>query len=393
MAAGEGVTKTQYKTAGQRAGLGGQEQRLLERRRASKLWGQNVCQWSIQFDGSQRGGPGVPRLQRLYPPCLPSALPGLQALTGLCWGELVCSALTFPTPCLELQSLGDSPDPPPEVFLVFPCGLFPRTEDQTQFCPRKQSTESWKLSLLLMQPGAALNSDSSGLGLDPLPYIRRPCTMPHAICYIPHPSPTLWGHRSISSYRLGHWGVWRLTREGVGGLLRPEASTSWLGQVVNMPFKQARPPGGEKWGRIRLESGCQSHRVSLLSYKWSRVEKASMCNNFGDIVCSKCISKVSINDWQGWLNAYLTHSDFPGGTSGKRTCLSMQEARKAGSIPGLGRSWSREWQPTPVFLPGESPWTEEPGGLQSMGSQRFGHDLSDLTHTYKSLVKHESFTF
>ena len=29
---------------------------------------------------------------------------------------------------------------------------------------------------------------------------------------------------------------------------------------------------------------------------------------------------------------------------------------------------------TPVFLPGESPWTEEPGGLQSIGSQRAGHD-------------------
>ena len=27
------------------------------------------------------------------------------------------------------------------------------------------------------------------------------------------------------------------------------------------------------------------------------------------------------------------------------------------------------WHPTPVFLPGESPWTEEPGGLQFMGSQ------------------------
>ena len=25
--------------------------------------------------------------------------------------------------------------------------------------------------------------------------------------------------------------------------------------------------------------------------------------------------------------------------------------------------------PMPVFLPGESPWTEEPGGLQSMKSQ------------------------
>ena len=32
--------------------------------------------------------------------------------------------------------------------------------------------------------------------------------------------------------------------------------------------------------------------------------------------------------------------------------------------------WWRAWQPTPVFLPGECPWTEEPGGLQSAGSHR-----------------------
>ena len=29
---------------------------------------------------------------------------------------------------------------------------------------------------------------------------------------------------------------------------------------------------------------------------------------------------------------------------------------------------------TSVFLPGESPWTEEPGRLQFMGLQRVGHD-------------------
>ena len=40
-----------------------------------------------------------------------------------------------------------------------------------------------------------------------------------------------------------------------------------------------------------------------------------------------------------------------------------------GKIP-----WRRAWQPTSVFLPGESPWTEEPVGLQSMGLQRVGHD-------------------
>ena len=43
--------------------------------------------------------------------------------------------------------------------------------------------------------------------------------------------------------------------------------------------------------------------------------------------------------------------------------------------PWVGKiPWRREWLPTPVFLPGESPWTEEPGVLQSMGSQRIRHD-------------------
>ena len=31
------------------------------------------------------------------------------------------------------------------------------------------------------------------------------------------------------------------------------------------------------------------------------------------------------------------------------------------------------------------PWTEEPGGLQSMGSQRVGHDWATNTHTHFSI--------
>ena len=31
------------------------------------------------------------------------------------------------------------------------------------------------------------------------------------------------------------------------------------------------------------------------------------------------------------------------------------------------------------------PWTEEPGGLQSIGSQRIGHDRSDLAHSTANL--------
>ena len=32
------------------------------------------------------------------------------------------------------------------------------------------------------------------------------------------------------------------------------------------------------------------------------------------------------------------------------------------------------WRRNPIFLSWESPWTEEPGGLQSKGSRRVGHD-------------------
>ena len=99
-----------------------------------------------------------------------------------------------------------------------------------------------------------------------------------------------------------------------------------------------------------------------------------------------------------------TWSGFPGSSAGKESACN---AGDPSSIPGSGRSpgegigyplqysWAslvahtvknppamqetwvqslgwedplkKAWQPTPVILPGDSPWTEEPGGLQSMG--------------------------
>ena len=68
----------------------------------------------------------------------------------------------------------------------------------------------------------------------------------------------------------------------------------------------------------------------------------------------------------------LYHQIFPGGSDDKESACNV---RDLGSIPGSGIPWRREWQPTPVFLPGERiPWTEEPGGLQSTGSQRVRHN-------------------
>ena len=63
---------------------------------------------------------------------------------------------------------------------------------------------------------------------------------------------------------------------------------------------------------------------------------------------------------------------FLGGLDGKESACN---ARDLGSVPGLGRSpGGGQGQPTVVFLPGESPWTEEPGGLQFTGSQRVEHN-------------------
>ena len=50
------------------------------------------------------------------------------------------------------------------------------------------------------------------------------------------------------------------------------------------------------------------------------------------------------------------------------------DAEDAGSIPGSGRS-PGEGNGNPLqYSCLEIPWAEEPGGLQSMGSQRAGHD-------------------
>ena len=48
----------------------------------------------------------------------------------------------------------------------------------------------------------------------------------------------------------------------------------------------------------------------------------------------------------------------------------MWETQDTFPIPG------KAWQPIPVFLPGKSPQTEGPSGLQSMGLQRVRHNCA-----------------
>ena len=86
------------------------------------------------------------------------------------------------------------------------------------------------------------------------------------------------------------------------------------------------------------------------------------------------------------VNIVACQSGFPGDTDSKESVCNAGDL--VGKIP-----WRREWQPTPVCLPrefpgqrnlvGYNPWGHS--GLQSMGSQRVGHDW--VTFTFQSKLQ------
>ena len=66
---------------------------------------------------------------------------------------------------------------------------------------------------------------------------------------------------------------------------------------------------------------------------------------------------------------------FPGGSEVKASACN---AGDLGSIPGVGKiPWRRKWQPTPVFLPGESHGRRSPRGRkESDTTERLNVSLS-----------------
>ena len=73
-------------------------------------------------------------------------------------------------------------------------------------------------------------------------------------------------------------------------------------------------------------------------------------------------------------------SCFPGGADSKESAYHVGDL---GSTSGLGRSPGEGHATHSSILAWKIPWTEEPGGLQSMESQRAGHDQATNTHIVK----------
>ena len=85
-----------------------------------------------------------------------------------------------------------------------------------------------------------------------------------------------------------------------------------------------------------------------------------------------------------------TYMGFTGGARGKEPACQCRWYKRHDFDPWVGEIlWHRKWQPTPVFLPGESSWTEEPGRLWSIVLQRVGLDWSSLACTQVDIKEHE----
>ena len=135
----------------------------------------------------------------------------------------------------------------------------------------------------------------------------------------------------------------------LGGVLTKERTTWGRGSGF---LDQSAQPSIPAWGR---QSWCVGHTVGRQPVKAFRV--------FWPV--------------QGRLKlAYFKGSfGLPRCASDKEPTWQCRRHKRPGFAPWIGKiPWRRAWQSTPAFLPGESPWTEEPGRLWSMGSQRAGQD-------------------
>ena len=83
------------------------------------------------------------------------------------------------------------------------------------------------------------------------------------------------------------------------------------------------------------------------------------------------ISKPLLSDW----TTTCKFLGFPGCTNFKELACQCRRCRDVGRSPGREDSQEEDMANHSSILPGESPWTEEAGGLLSIGLQRIRHDL------------------
>ena len=81
----------------------------------------------------------------------------------------------------------------------------------------------------------------------------------------------------------------------------------------------------------------------------------------------------------------MPHKGVPGASAVKNLSATQEPQEYEDSISGSRRSPGGGHGNSLLYACLENPWTEEPGGLQSMGSQRVRHDWSSWARTHKRM--------
>ena len=88
---------------------------------------------------------------------------------------------------------------------------------------------------------------------------------------------------------------------------------------------------------------------------------------------SWCRCKYETGGGGYFLTGHHHERGLPRWRYGKELVCQCRRQKRHGFDPWVRKIWRRTW-------PGEFPWTEEPGGLQSRGSQRIRYNWRDLEH-------------
>ena len=128
----------------------------------------------------------------------------------------------------------------------------------------------------------------------------------------------------------------------------------------------------------------QDWKKNVFNWKFSPRKKNKNRNkNKATTTIKHCSSKQRF--YKGFICLTCTTTGnklsrgLPGSTVVKNLPANIGDTRDAGLIPGSGRyPGVRNGKPLQCILARKIPWTEWPGGLQSMRSQRIRHDWASM---------------
>ena len=88
------------------------------------------------------------------------------------------------------------------------------------------------------------------------------------------------------------------------------------------------------------------------------------------------------------VEVYIYLMGFPGGASGKEAACQCRRHKRHGFNPWVRKiPWRRAWQPTPVFLPGESHGQRSLVGYSAWGRKKSDMKKQLSTHARRGILQ------